>query len=130
MLRPHTLLSVGLVALGCSSEPRVPTPGTSAAPRPEASGPAASVVAPTAGASATTAPSAPTTGVAASALPDGDVALARRLVAEGAPLVDVRTPKEYGERHLDHAVNLPVDDLAAKLADVDAHVAGGRTRPI
>ncbi|MBI4955443.1 MAG: rhodanese-like domain-containing protein, partial [Myxococcales bacterium] len=38
--------------------------------------------------------------------------------------------KEYGERHRDHAGNLPVDDLAAKLADVDALVAGDRNRPI
>ncbi len=43
---------------------------------------------------------------------------ARRLVEDGATLLDVRTGEEYGDEHLPGAVNIPVDDLAARLGEV------------
>jgi len=43
---------------------------------------------------------------------------ARALVAEGATLVDVRSPAEYGHGHIDGAINIPVNQLKSRLADV------------
>jgi len=45
---------------------------------------------------------------------------ARRLVEQGALLLDVRTPGEYADRHLPGAVNIPVQELAARLGEVGA----------
>jgi phage shock protein E len=44
-----------------------------------------------------------------------DGAQARRLVDQGALLLDVRTPGEFAGGHLPGAVNIPVDDLPAEL---------------
>ncbi|MBN9162796.1 MAG: rhodanese-like domain-containing protein [Myxococcales bacterium] len=41
-----------------------------------------------------------------------DGAQARKLVGEGAKLVDVRSPAEYAEKHVDGADNVPVDAIA------------------
>lgn len=43
---------------------------------------------------------------------------ARKLVASGATLLDVRTPEEFRGGHLDGAINIPVQDLPARLAEV------------
>jgi phage shock protein E len=43
---------------------------------------------------------------------------ARKLVAAGARLVDVRSPEEYGRGHLPSAVNIPVQELDRRLAEV------------
>lgn len=43
-----------------------------------------------------------------------DGATAHKLVADGAVLVDVRSPDEFATKHLDGAVNIPVEDLASK----------------
>ncbi len=43
---------------------------------------------------------------------------ARELVANGAQLVDVRTPGEYGSAHIDGAVNIPVQDLDSRFAEL------------
>jgi rhodanese-related sulfurtransferase len=43
---------------------------------------------------------------------------ARKLVAAGARLLDVRTPGEFAGGHLPGAVNIPVQDLERRLADV------------
>jgi rhodanese-related sulfurtransferase len=43
---------------------------------------------------------------------------ARRLVARGAVLVDVRTPAEFAEAHPRGAVNIPVETLKARLAEL------------
>jgi phage shock protein E len=64
------------------------------------------------------------------ALPDRDSALARKLVSEGAVLLDVRTTNEYTERHLDKAVNIPVDNLNAQLAEIEKLTAGDKSKPI
>ncbi len=57
----------------------------------------------------------------------GDVAArdAKKLVAAGAVLLDVRTPAEYAEKHIDGAVNIPVQELASRLDEV-----GPRERPV
>lgn len=43
---------------------------------------------------------------------------ARRLVGAGARLVDVRSPEEFADGHLEGAVNIPVGQLEARLAEV------------
>ena len=43
---------------------------------------------------------------------------ARQLVAAGAALLDVRSPEEFGRGHLPGAVNIPVQELDRRLAEV------------
>jgi phage shock protein E len=43
---------------------------------------------------------------------------ARRLVAGGARLLDVRSPDEYARGHLPGAVNIPVQELDRRMAEV------------
>src|SRR4051812_33108929 len=43
---------------------------------------------------------------------------ARKLVAAGARLVDVRSPDEYAGGHLPGAVNVPVQELDRRLAEL------------
>ncbi|HMY16992.1 MAG TPA: rhodanese-like domain-containing protein [Polyangium sp.] len=75
--------------------------------------------------------SASTTNAAKPAgLPDRDPALARKLVGEGAVLLDVRTADEYKERHLDKAVNIPVDQVNAQMAEIEKLTSGDKTKPI
>ena len=50
---------------------------------------------------------------------------ARRLVAAGARLIDVRTPDEFTAGHLDGAINVPVDELAGKVQTL-----GSKDQPI
>lgn len=42
---------------------------------------------------------------------------ARALVANGARLVDVRTPEEFAAGHLEGAINIPVGEVPARLAE-------------
>ena len=46
--------------------------------------------------------------------------MALELIAAGALLVDVRTPKEYEAGHLDGAINIPHDQTAERLAEYGA----------
>jgi len=78
-------------------------------------------------------PPAPPAGkaeAAAAPLPDRDPALARRLVAGGAVLLDVRTPEEFAGRHLDRAVNIPVADLDGRMSEIDKLTGGDKQKPI
>ena len=51
----------------------------------------------------------------------GQVALLERMEDADAPLVlDVRTPEEYESGHVPGAVNLPYDQLAGRLGELDA----------
>lgn len=50
---------------------------------------------------------------------------ARELVAAGALLLDVRTPEEYADRHVEGAVNIPVHELSGRLKEV-----GTTMRPV
>lgn len=57
---------------------------------------------------------------ASSGLPDRDPPLARQLVEqEHAILLDVRTPGEFAEGALPGAINIPVQELKARLAEVE-----------
>ena len=49
---------------------------------------------------------------------------ARKLVADGAHLVDVRTPREYAQGALPGAVNVPLQNLLAGIQQL------GRDKPI
>ncbi len=48
-----------------------------------------------------------------------DGASAKRLVAEGATLLDVRSAGEFSGGHVPGAVNVPVDQLAARVGELD-----------
>ncbi len=52
-------------------------------------------------------------------------AQARELVKQGAALVDVRSPGEFGTGHLPGAKNVPVQELGAKLGTL-----GPKDQPI
>lgn len=43
---------------------------------------------------------------------------AKTLVQQGALLIDVRTPDEFDVKHLDGAINIPVDQLEARAAEL------------
>ena len=45
---------------------------------------------------------------------------AKDLVKKGALLVDVRTPEEFAEGHIDKAVNIPVAQLASRISELGA----------
>jgi len=64
--------------------------------------------------SAPTSPAAPGA-PAARVPPKVSGAEARKLVADGALLVDVRTAQEYAEVHIEGARNIPLDQLEAAL---------------
>ncbi|MCA9579294.1 MAG: rhodanese-like domain-containing protein [Sandaracinaceae bacterium] len=43
---------------------------------------------------------------------------ARQLVADGALLLDVRTPAEFAEGHVEGALNIPVQELGARMGEI------------
>jgi rhodanese-related sulfurtransferase len=43
---------------------------------------------------------------------------AHEMVAGGAVLLDVRTPKEFSEGHLPGAINIPVDQVAGRASEI------------
>jgi phage shock protein E len=84
-----------------------------------------------AGTSSTTPPAAASAPATASAgLPDHDPQLAHRLVSGGAVLIDVRTPPEYAERHIEGAANIPVDELAGRSSEIAKLTGGDKAKPI
>ncbi len=76
-------------------------------------------------------PDKPTvTGSAApEALPDRDGQLAKKLVADGAVLLDVRTRAEFDSKHLPGALHIPVGSLGSRLSEVE-RAAGDKSKPI
>jgi phage shock protein E len=50
---------------------------------------------------------------------------ARTLVKSGAAIVDVRTPEEFADGHIEGARNIPLSDLTARVAEV-----GAKTKPV
>lgn len=44
--------------------------------------------------------------------------VAKKLVEDGARLVDVRSPGEYAGGHIDGAVNIPVQELSERVAEL------------
>ena len=59
-----------------------------------------------------------------------DPEAARKLIASGAVVLDVRTPDEFAAAHLPNAINIPVQDFAARLAEVDKAVASDKSRAV
>lgn len=59
-----------------------------------------------------------------------DPAAARALITSGAIVIDVRSPDEYVEEHLPNAVNIPVQEMSARLDEVAKLVANDKSRPI
>jgi phage shock protein E len=59
-----------------------------------------------------------------------DPRAARELIAKGAVVIDVRTAEEYANEHLPRAINIPVQELPRRIAEIETLVAGDRTRPI
>lgn len=47
-----------------------------------------------------------------------DAATARKLVADGVKVVDVRTPDEYAAGHVPGAVNIPYDEMEKRYAEL------------
>jgi len=67
----------------------------------------------------------------ASALPDRDPQLAKRLVEEeGALLLDVRTNFEWEADHLEGATLIPVQELKGRLGEVQKATGGDEDEPI
>lgn len=90
-------LSLSACSLGCEAADAAPSGGSASAP---ASAPASTL----------------------GGRVDG--ARAKQLVAEGATLLDVRSPGEFAEGHAPGAKNIPVGEVGARLAELD------RSRPV
>ena len=73
---------------------------------------------------------APPVRVAATPNTAKEPAAARTPIAAGAVVIGVRTPAEFAERHLPQAVNIPVQDLAARAGEVATLAGGDRARPV
>lgn len=52
--------------------------------------------------------------------PEASSADVVQLVENGAILLDVRTPSEFADGHVDGAVNVPVQELEARIGELDA----------
>lgn len=59
-----------------------------------------------------------------------DPEAARKLIAEGAVVIDVRSAEEYSKEHLQQAPNIPVDEFAGRIGEVDKMVSGDKTKPV
>lgn len=59
-----------------------------------------------------------------------DPQTARKLVASGALVLDVRTAEEYAEAHLPNATNIPVQELPSRIPEVEKLAGGDKGRPI
>jgi len=66
----------------------------------------------------------------AAARPSKDPDAARKLIGAGAVVVDVRTPDEFAAEHLPQATNIPVQELAQRIAEVDKLTGGDKTKPV
>lgn len=45
-------------------------------------------------------------------------------------LLDVRTPREFAEEHIEGAINIPYDEIDARTAEIDGLQGGNKTVPI
>jgi len=52
----------------------------------------------------------------------GRVSKARRLVLQGAPLVDIDSPSQFAVDHMSGAINIPFDDLGRRAHELDPHM--------
>ena len=67
---------------------------------------------------------------AATAAKAKDPGAAKELIAKGATVIDVRTKVEFEGAHLPQATNIPVDDLAGRMAEVEKLVGGDKSKPV
>src|SRR5689334_13003985 len=72
-----------------------------------------------AGCSRSDSPPPGATATATAPAPSKDPGAARKLIAAGAVVLDVRTPDEYAAAHLPQAINIPVQELPARIGEVD-----------
>ena len=58
--------------------------------------------------------------------------LRAQVAADASSLVilDVRTPEEFASRHIDGAVNIPVDEIDRRKAEIDKLTGGDANKPI
>lgn len=59
-----------------------------------------------------------------------DPAAARTMITSGAVVLDVRTAEEFAEEHLPTAVNIPVEELATRLAEVATLTKNDKAAPV
>jgi len=59
-----------------------------------------------------------------------DPATAKKLIEGGALVVDVRTPSEFEADHLERATNVPIQDFAQRIAEVEKLVGGDKAKPV
>lgn len=57
-------------------------------------------------------------------------AAAKKLIAEGAAVLDVRAPEDFAEAHLPNARNIPLEEIASRTSEVEQLVGGDKTKPI
>ncbi len=89
-----------------------------------------SVVLAVAGCSKSAEPTPPPTPTPTAKAVAKDPAAAKRLIAAGATVIDVRTTDEYTGGHLEKATNIPVQQFADRLAEVDTLVGGDKSKPV
>ncbi len=53
-----------------------------------------------------------------SKISDEDLTLAREAIKNGGIIVDVRTPKEFKEKHIKGAVNIPIESIMKNGIDI------------
>ena len=101
MIRSCLVLSL-LVLTACDrSAPPAPAAQTASA-------------APASAAPATAAAAAAAAAAESATAPKIDGSKAKKLVSEGAKLIDVRSAAEYADKHVDGAENVPVDTIGEK----------------
>lgn len=52
------------------------------------------------------------------------------MIASGAVVIDVRSTEEYAGPHVERATNIPIDQLATRLGDVEKLTGGDKAKPI
>jgi phage shock protein E len=62
-------------------------------------------------------------------LPDRDIALAKKLMAEGAVVIDVRTAQEVAGGMVAGAHHIPIQELASRMGEVDKLAGGDKSKP-
>ncbi len=59
-----------------------------------------------------------------------DPVAAKRLIASGAAVIDVRTADEFADGHISGALNIPVAELEQRMGEVTQLVKADKTAPI
>lgn len=59
-----------------------------------------------------------------------DPEAAKKLIAAGAVVLDVRNPDEFATGHVPNAVNIPVGEVSGRLDEVARLVGDDKTKPI